>query len=110
MGRGECEEGLGHFEGEGEERDLSLRLCELNVCRACVRQWLETFSVAKSMVAYTGVCLEASVLGKTAKPDERVSVVMHQTGIITIATSAITTRNATGIIITNLHAQPRDFV
>jgi hypothetical protein len=35
---------------------------------------------------------------------------MHQTGLITIATSAITTSNATGIIITNPHAQPRDFV
>ena len=68
MGREEREEGLGHFEGEGEGRDLRLRLCELRV-HVCVRQWLETFRVATSMVQYTGVCLEASVLGKTAKPD-----------------------------------------
>jgi hypothetical protein len=67
-GRGECEEGLGHFEGDGEGGYLRLRFCELSV-HVCVRQWLETFRVATSMVQYTGVCLEASVLGKTAKLD-----------------------------------------
>ena len=34
-GRGEGEKGLGHFEGEGERRDLSVILCELSV-HVCV--------------------------------------------------------------------------